>query len=83
MTIADKERVLKTLYKNLGVLDCYDKDGGIGFGIINDMSPYSIALSDKAYQLLQIVRKKTDETGIEYPFVLAGFFFNKVMAPYI
>ena len=62
------------LYKNLGIEKYYEKMGGIGFGLINTFSNYGLLLSEDLYIKLLEIRKKTDESGVEYQFAMLGTF---------
>ena len=70
----EKKTILYDLYASLGVEECYSENGGIGFGLIRGNSPYNVVLLNQVYNTLINVRKKTDETGVEYSFMLIGNF---------
>lgn len=75
METNERKEIIKKIYDNLGVGDCYTEDGGLGFGLVNKgiLGQYSVVLCKEAYQVLKEARKMTDETGVEYPFFLFGF----------
>lgn len=72
----NREATIKEIYKNLGISDCYDADGGIGFELLKSglLGSHTVILSDEVYKVLSQIRKKTDETGIEYPFIIMGWY---------
>jgi len=74
----DREEVVKKIYENLGVSDCYNPDGGIGFGLLKSglLGSHMVILKEEAYQVLCCARRKTDETGIEYPFIIMGWYIE-------
>ena len=67
-----KEELLKQIYKNLNVEDSYTKGGGISFDLLNECMDFNVVIIDSAYKTLLEVRKKTNETGTEYPFAMVG-----------
>lgn len=74
----DREEEVKKIYKSLGISECYNPDGGIGFGLLKSglLGSHMVILSEEAYQVLCCARRKTDETGIEYPFIIMGWYIK-------
>ena len=72
----DREAIVKEIYKNLGISDCYDKDGGLGFELLKSgqLGSHTVILSDGAYKVLLQARRETDKSGIEHPFIIMGWF---------
>ena len=68
----EKEELLKQIYTNLGVVDCYIKDGGLGFNLVNKSMDFNVVIPEHIYKTLLEIRGKTDETGVEYPFAMVG-----------
>ena len=67
-----KEDILRQIYKKLNVENQFTKNGGIGFGLIDESADFNIILLDSIYKTISQVRLKTNETGIEYSFVMLG-----------
>ena len=74
----DREEEVKKIYESLGVSDCYNPDGGIGFGLLKSglLGSHMVILREEAYHVLCCARRKTDETGIEYPFIIMGWYIE-------
>ena len=68
----------KKIYESLGVSDCDNPDGGIGFGLLKSglLGSHMVILREEAYHVLCCARRKTDETGIEYPFIIMGWYIE-------
>lgn len=72
----EKNSILKSIYKNMGISDYYREDGGIGFGLLKESNSYNVVLLDEVYKKLLQARKETDNSGIEHFFALMGYFYK-------
>lgn len=63
------------VYKNMGLEESYLENGGIGFGTITEeLLDADTYIFKDAYEIINQIRKSTDETGIERYFALFGEF---------
>lgn len=75
-SIDEKEKILRRIYNNLGILEYYNEDGGFGFEVVEERNNYQVLIFDEAYEIVREARKLTDSSGIEYPFILFGRFYK-------